>query len=322
MKHTKLLSAVMAAIVTVSAMTVCLPSASAYEYYQDPTGHCTETDTPTEEPFDPTGHCEDWSNYQLSMDSNYCKDFNTYSGSMYGTHKLTFTAPEDLEIVSFKFTLYHEDPCVSLKSYTPFTTMDCEEPDYPDEEIYMLTGSFASTNAVTVKKGQPLLTADVKVSVADAYFFNDSGFRTTVYFEVEELQVVTAEGYKVIIGDEDTTAPAGDPYGPTDHCTTDPVPTSVPGESFDPLIATTTPAVPPVSVVIGDVDHNGSVNIDDATTLQRHIAAFKNADGTPIVDETDPAQMAVADVNRDGVISVKDVTMIQRYLAGMIETLG
>ena len=169
---------------------------------------------------------------------------------------------------------------------------------------------------------QPLLTADVKVSVADAYFFNDSGFRTTVYFEVEELQVVTAEGYKVIIGDEDTTAPAGAPYGPTDHCTTDPEPTSVPGESFDPLIATTTPAVPPVSVVIGDVDHNGSVNIDDATTLQRHIAAFKNADGTPIVDETDPAQMAVADVNRDGVISVKDVTMIQRYLAGMIETLG
>ncbi len=322
MKHTKLLSAVMAAIVTVSAMTVCLPSVSAYENYQDPTGHCTETDTPTEEPFDPTGHCEDWSNYQLSMDSDYCKERNTYSGSMYGTHKLTFTAPEDLEIVSFKFTLYHEDPCVSLKSYTPFTAMDCEEPDYPDHELYMLTGSFASTKAVTVKKGQPLLTADVKVSVADAYFFNDSGFRTTVYFEVEELQVVTAEGYKVIIGDEDTTAPAGDPYGPTDHCTTDPVPTSVPGESFDPLIATTTPAVPPVSVVIGDVDHNGSVNIDDATTLQRHIAAFKNADGTPIVDETDPAQMAVADVNRDGVISVKDVTMIQRYLAGMIETLG
>ena len=68
-------------------------------------------------------------------------------------------------------------------------------------------------------------------------------------------------------------------------------------------------------VLVGDVDGNGSVTIDDVTVLQRHLAAFSNSDGTAIIDETNAAAFKAADVNGDGVISVGDVTALQRKLA-------
>lgn len=71
--------------------------------------------------------------------------------------------------------------------------------------------------------------------------------------------------------------------------------------------------------LIGDVSGNGTVDISDATILQKHLAEFKKADGSPIIDENDADQMFVCDVSGDGVITVEDVTMIQRYLAEYIE---
>lgn len=60
-------------------------------------------------------------------------------------------------------------------------------------------------------------------------------------------------------------------------------------------------------VLMGDVDSNGVVNINDATTLQRYLAEFN-----PTIN------LAVADVNFDGVINVCDVTEIQRFCADII----
>lgn len=63
----------------------------------------------------------------------------------------------------------------------------------------------------------------------------------------------------------------------------------------------------------GDVD--GALSINDATMLQRHLAEFTNADGTPVIGEEDTQTRAAADLNGDGVLSVSDVTELQRFLA-------
>ena len=58
--------------------------------------------------------------------------------------------------------------------------------------------------------------------------------------------------------------------------------------------------------LIGDVDGNGVVNIEDATMLQRYLAEF--------IDLTDDQKLR-ADVTGDNRLSIKDVTAIQRIVA-------
>ena len=72
--------------------------------------------------------------------------------------------------------------------------------------------------------------------------------------------------------------------------------------------------------MIGDVNRNGIVDIDDATMIQKHLAEFKNADGTPIIDIENEQIKQIADVDRDGSIGVKDVTMIQQRIAEFIDS--
>lgn len=60
---------------------------------------------------------------------------------------------------------------------------------------------------------------------------------------------------------------------------------------------------------IGDVNTDGTVNIDDVTLIQKYIAN---------ISELDSEQLKAADVTGDGDISIDDVTTIQKYLAGMI----
>lgn len=68
-------------------------------------------------------------------------------------------------------------------------------------------------------------------------------------------------------------------------------------------------------IIIGDVNYDGIVNVDDVTYLQKHLAGYTN-DGKMMIDESDSTEFMVADFNSDGVINVDDVTEIQKYLAG------
>lgn len=65
--------------------------------------------------------------------------------------------------------------------------------------------------------------------------------------------------------------------------------------------------------MIGDVNFDGSIDIVDATEIQKHIINI-NA----LSDE----QLAVADVNGDGNINVIDATQIQKYITNLISELG
>lgn len=68
-------------------------------------------------------------------------------------------------------------------------------------------------------------------------------------------------------------------------------------------------------IIIGDVNFDGIVNIDDVTYLQKHLAGYTN-DGETMIDESDSTEFMVADFDSDGVINIDDVTEIQKYLAG------
>lgn len=61
-----------------------------------------------------------------------------------------------------------------------------------------------------------------------------------------------------------------------------------------------------VELLLGDVNLDGTVNVRDATAIQKSIAGIVTLSKT-----------GASDVNGDGVLNVKDATMIQKYIADM-----
>ena len=81
----------------------------------------------------------------------------------------------------------------------------------------------------------------------------------------------------------------------------------------------TEPVTEPVTErPVGDINGDMVFDINDATELQRHLAEFTKADGTPIVDESNPEDFRIADFNGDNVINVNDVTAMQCSLAEFV----
>lgn len=60
------------------------------------------------------------------------------------------------------------------------------------------------------------------------------------------------------------------------------------------------------AILLGDVNNDGVVNIDDATEIQKYLVILVSAD---------EINTEAADVNRDGKITIMDATMIQIHLA-------
>ncbi|MBQ1839187.1 MAG: dockerin type I repeat-containing protein, partial [Ruminococcus sp.] len=67
------------------------------------------------------------------------------------------------------------------------------------------------------------------------------------------------------------------------------------------------------SVLVGDADQSGSINIVDATEIQKHIAEMITLSGKAL---------KAADANGDGAVNIKDVTAIQYYAAGNTSQAG
>lgn len=65
-----------------------------------------------------------------------------------------------------------------------------------------------------------------------------------------------------------------------------------------------------ITVLLGDVNLDGDISINDATLLQKYLAAMEPLNAT---------QFANADANKDGSVDIKDVTKIQRMLAGYVD---
>ncbi len=81
--------------------------------------------------------------------------------------------------------------------------------------------------------------------------------------------------------------------------------TTVPTESTDGATPTN-PDVTPAEGILGDADGNKTVNIKDATLIQKHLAR--------ITTLSDDAQF-LGDVDANEVLNIRDVTAIQKWLA-------
>ncbi len=68
-------------------------------------------------------------------------------------------------------------------------------------------------------------------------------------------------------------------------------------------------STPPVEAEVGDVNMDGTLNIKDATAIQKHLASLTTFEADAL---------ALADFDGDSKINVKDATAIQKKIAGLI----
>jgi hypothetical protein len=105
-------------------------------------------------------------------------------------------------------------------------------------------------------------------------------------------------------GSVSTTPPATPPTS------TQPASTTTPSITTQPI--TTPPAItqqPTPSAIVGDANNDGSVTIEDVTSIQKYLAV--------LLTERQ-INLTLADANRDGSVNVEDATTIQKYLAQLI----
>ena len=176
------------------------------------------------------------------------------------------------------------------------------ETDAPAEMAYYLVGSV---NEWTAEDAYKLSKNDASVDIEE-YLFNDLALETTDEFKVVYSEDGTAmtkwfpEGTQNNYGGNGEITEAGtyilyfrphyDGYE----------------DWFNGCIAVINNSEP--QLLLGDVDMDGDVDIQDATLLQICLAEM-----TALNDD----QFKLADVNQDGFVNVRDVTAIQRIVAEM-----
>ena len=69
------------------------------------------------------------------------------------------------------------------------------------------------------------------------------------------------------------------------------------------------------TILTGDANQDGIVNVNDVTYLQRHLAGNKNTDGSAFIDETNKQLFDCVDMNKDGKLTVADVTALQIHIS-------
>ena len=69
------------------------------------------------------------------------------------------------------------------------------------------------------------------------------------------------------------------------------------------------------TILTGDANQDGIIDVNDVTYLQMHIAGKKNTDGSALIDETNKQLFDCVDMNKDGKLSVSDVTALQIYIS-------
>ena len=167
---------------------------------------------------DPTGHCEE--TYTILPRSNYC--YTVYEGipNVNSIGSVKYRAPEDLEIVSFQFTLYRENTDLELVNYSSFTGQMAFNTNFDDSQV-ILKGSMSSLDPILVEEDVPILNLE---------FLSETRGKYDLYLEIEDLQVRTESGDKIIIQNGELVEPQTDPTqnttedpyeDPTGHCTDD-----------------------------------------------------------------------------------------------------
>ena len=71
-------------------------------------------------------------------------------------------------------------------------------------------------------------------------------------------------------------------------------------------------------VIIGNVNSDSILDVNDVTYFQMHLAYYKKDDNSSMLDENNAAVFKAADTNADGMLDINDVTYIQLMIAGIV----
>ena len=188
---------------------------------------------------------------------------------------------------------------------------------FPEEEIMpgCLWTVNLNTDYVNTATGMPVVTiTDLQTGEQTVRDSKENGLHTTgswgkfISFMPPETNSYIGKAYKVEITNlrDGNGVPCRMEYTINFFCYSDEV--EIDGKTYT-CDAYGNLSIKQPDYLLGDVNNDGVVNIQDATTLQRYFAEYTNI-GT--------VNLAVADVNRDGKINIRDVTQIQRFVAGFI----
>lgn len=102
------------------------------------------------------------------------------------------------------------------------------------------------------------------------------------------------------------------PTNPTTAAPTTAAPTTTaPVTTVKPTTAPVTTTAPSTTVLVGDANQDGTIDVNDVTAIQRHSAEILTLTGNAAV---------AGDVDRDGMIDVIDATLVQYHIAGVTKS--
>ena len=185
---------------------------------------------------------------------------------------------------------------------------------FPEEEIMpgCLWTVNLNTDYVNTATGMPVVTiTDLQTGEQTVRDSKENGLHTTgswgkfISFMPPETNSYIGKAYKVEITNlrDGNGVPCRMEYTINFFCYSDEV--EIDGKTYT-CDAYGNLSIKQPDYLLGDIDGDGEVTINDATMLQRYFAEF--------IDLTDD-QLAVADVNEDGKVNIRDVTAIQRMVA-------
>ncbi len=273
----------------------------------DEGGEETSTEPTTTEPVsDPTNPPVPVDGFTVNATSNLfgdaAKTFTTFSNDGYVTVNYLINA-QGKSVVDFELDALTYDPTVLEwnSSYNQNFFAAAVEAGLGNGVTHLteagrVTGNFASVDPALAASG----AEDVVLVSANFRVIDASKGATTVNLIVENFALCDSTleepdpQYKVVDGQNvNADLAAGLNLS-----------TVINGDGGEELL-------------IGDVNNNGIIDIDDATLIQKYVAEVL-VNGQPAIDVTTPAKFNQADVNGDGRISVKDATEIQRFIAEYI----
>ena len=289
-------------------------------------------------PADPPEYCEeDNIAFYVRKDTEVTFRYHAF------TDTLTVERNVDLEMTDSEYTLPYEE--------TPTTMEPTSEPIGETLELYCILKIYRPDGAVmesgmyqAVMGFSPTFTADISdlpvfdtpykatLNVYSCIWPDELVFSSDEWFYVRSEGTVSFRAYApggslTISGDgvelttdPDVTYPTTIPVWTTepDVTTLPPVWTTAPDVTTLPQVWTSTPQettipAPIAEYMIGDVNMDGDLSVDDVTMIQRAAAELI---------ALNPSQKLLADVNNDGIISVLDVTCVQKFLAEFTEGTG
>ena len=188
--------------------------------------------------------------------------------------------------VAVVFTVEHDENGVKVKNVHPLGTMvnaDSEAVGMKlSENTLYYTGKALAQSAVTLKS-----ETGVEYTEGEDY--------TLTYYQVVEDE--NGEPVEVEIAPEDIKEVGS--YNVVAASTSN---GALSGEAWASFVVTEKP------VLLGDVNLDGKVMVDDATLVQKHVAGLVTLTGDAL---------RAADSNGDGQVLVDDATQIQKFAAGI-----